>query len=345
MVEYTYAFYKKIAETARRSARHIVPTVLAYTEPKSVIDIGCGTGTWLSVFEENGIADFLGVDGDFVPKELLEIPTSRYVAFDLTRPFNCGRRFDLVISLEVAEHLPSHCAASFIASLVRLGPVVLFSAAIPGQGGTHHINEQWQDYWAELFAKQNFVPVDFLRRQVWNNDEVAWWYAQNTLLFCKRDYLRSNKALMREFKRSVGYPLSLVHPRKFAEVHWNYKLEKAVRELGRIISTAAPFILVDNGEAVDLFAERGQPIPFPGHEGQFNGRPTDDRAAIAEFERLRPDAEYLVIVHSAFWWLTSYAHWYDYVRSSCELLSESDCLHVYDLRKHSKVHLGMKGQA
>jgi 2-polyprenyl-3-methyl-5-hydroxy-6-metoxy-1,4-benzoquinol methylase len=182
MVEYDQAFYKKIAETARRSARQIVPTVLAYIEPKSVIDIGCGTGTWLSVFCENGITEILGVDGDFVPKGMLEIPSAQYVAFDLKHPFQCARRFDLVVSLEVAEHLPSHCAASFVASLVRLGPAVLFSAAIPGQGGTHHINEQWQDYWAELFTRHDYLPIDCVRREVWNNSEVAWWYSQNTLL-------------------------------------------------------------------------------------------------------------------------------------------------------------------
>ena len=75
-MEYDRAFFKKLAETARRSARHIVPIVLARIEPKSVIDVGCGTGTWLSVFEENGIADFLGIDGAFVPKEMLEISTT-----------------------------------------------------------------------------------------------------------------------------------------------------------------------------------------------------------------------------------------------------------------------------
>src|SRR5262245_51551080 len=100
MVDYDQAFHKKLAETSRRSARHIVPIVLTYTHAKSVIDIGCGTGSWLSIFNECGVSDVIGVDQE-VPKELLEIPAARYVTFDLTQPFNCARRFDLVISLEV----------------------------------------------------------------------------------------------------------------------------------------------------------------------------------------------------------------------------------------------------
>jgi 2-polyprenyl-3-methyl-5-hydroxy-6-metoxy-1,4-benzoquinol methylase len=177
MVDYNQAFYRTISETGRRSASHIVPAVLRYIKARSVIDIGCGTGTWLSVFAENGVTDFVGVDAHTLSRDLLEIPAERYVSFDLAASYHSDRRFDLVVSLEVAEHLPSHCAASFIDSLVRLGPAVLFSAAVPGQGGTHHVNEQWQDYWAELFVRHNYVPIDCVRKTVWDNDEVAWWYS------------------------------------------------------------------------------------------------------------------------------------------------------------------------
>src|SRR4051812_45321200 len=113
-MDYDRAFYERIAQTSRRSARVVVPLVLRLLSPKSVIDFGCGIGTWLSVFEENGIDDYLGVDGDYFPLEMLEIVQGSYVSFDLTRPYTCHRRFDLVVSLQVAEHLPCHCAAAFV---------------------------------------------------------------------------------------------------------------------------------------------------------------------------------------------------------------------------------------
>ena len=331
-MSYDWAFYEKIAESARRSAHEVVPIILDYISPRSVIDVGCGTGTWLSVFSSKGVTDFLGVDAESVPMGLLEIPVSRYVTFDLSIPFSYARRFDLVVSLEVAEHLPSQIAHSFVESLVRLGPAVLFSAAIPGQGGTCHINEQWPTYWSELFARHSYVPVDFLRRKVWCNPQVSWWYSQNMILFCAREYLNQNRALMEEFKSS-GQPLPLVHPRKLAELDWNYKTEKAARELRNLIRTDAAFILVDNGKTLDVFENYPFAIPFPEHEGEFNGAPPNDRVALAEFERLRTNAEYLVVLHSAFDWLTYYPQWYSAIRTSCKLLSLSECLMVYDVQK------------
>src|SRR6185436_3241542 len=120
-------------------------------------------------------------------------------------------RFDLVVCLEVAEHLPSEHAKPFVESLVRLAPAVLFSAAIPGQGGTHHINERWQDYWAALFNSYDYVPIDCIRRVVWQTRDVSWWYSQNCLLYCDRGLVSSNDALAAEYKSGLGLPLNLVH--------------------------------------------------------------------------------------------------------------------------------------
>lgn len=132
---YTEQFYIDQRKSSRRSANEIVPLVLELIQPKSVIDVGCGVGAWLSVFRECGIEDILGVDGNWVDKNMLEIPENRFLVFDLTTPVLMNRHFDLVVSLEVAEHLPSECAEIFIDSLTRLGPTILFSAAIPFQGG------------------------------------------------------------------------------------------------------------------------------------------------------------------------------------------------------------------
>lgn len=212
---YTKSFYEEVRNGSTRSAEVIVPLVLQLLPVRSVLDVGCGDGSWLSVFRKLGVDDILGIDGDYVTPDLLQIPQDRFRAVDLTKPFSLGRVFDLAISLEVAEHLPADCASVFVGSLTRLAPLVLFSAAIPLQGGNHHINEQWPDKWAGLFRDNDYLPVDFVRKRVWQNDSVDWWYAQNTLLFAQANLLESNAALKAEFERTNLNQLCLVHPKRY----------------------------------------------------------------------------------------------------------------------------------
>jgi SAM-dependent methyltransferase len=193
----------------------IVPLVVERLRPRSVVDVGCGLGTWLAVFMENGVADVTGVDGDYVYSSRLEIPAERFVAHDLSTPLSLDRRFDLAVSLEVAEHLPADRAAIFVGSLTALAPFVLFSAAIPLQGGTNHVNEQWPEYWAALFGHRGFLPVDCVRREVWGDENVEWWYAQNTLLFVEEGRLASPPDGGRPFERTPFSQLALVHPRQY----------------------------------------------------------------------------------------------------------------------------------
>jgi hypothetical protein len=163
----------------------------------------------------------LGVDGDYVDERALEIPRGRFLAHDLGRPLELARRFDLVVSLEVAEHLPPEPAESFVASLTTLGPIVLFSAAIPGQGSTSHLNEQWLSYWAQLFATRGYVHVDCLRRRLWHDESGAPWYAQNALLYVTPDYLARDEALARLHDPREPEPLALVHQTRYLEwVEW-----------------------------------------------------------------------------------------------------------------------------
>jgi len=116
--------------------------------------------------QKTALQTFSASDGDFVPKDALEIPADRYVSFDLTRTYNSMRRFDLVVSLEVAEHLPTQWAGFFRSSgSCDLARRCCFPRTIPGQGGTHHVNEQWQDYWANLFLRHDYVPIDDLGKR------------------------------------------------------------------------------------------------------------------------------------------------------------------------------------
>ncbi len=216
---YTKDYYKDIQENSRRSAKEIVPLILELIHPMSVIDVGCGVGTWLSVFKECGVRDIMGVDGDHIDKKMLQIPQERFLSFDLSEPLRMDRQFDLVVSLEVAEHLPSKCAERFVDSLVRLGPVILFSAAIPFQGGVHHINEQWPDYWVKYFQQKEYVVIDCIREKVWQDTNVEMWYAQNILMFVRQDYLKNHPLLKKGVENTAISQLSIVHPKKYLALH------------------------------------------------------------------------------------------------------------------------------
>jgi 2-polyprenyl-3-methyl-5-hydroxy-6-metoxy-1,4-benzoquinol methylase len=139
--------------TSLQSAREVIPLVRHYYDPASVVDVGCGGGSWLSVFHELGIRDIYGLDGDWANTDDLLIPSALFQETDFLKPFRLSRTFDLVVCLEIAEHIQKSSAPVLIESLTHLGPVILFSAAIPDQGGVDHVNEQWPEYWARLFGR------------------------------------------------------------------------------------------------------------------------------------------------------------------------------------------------
>lgn len=224
---YSTEFYQSVQAASRRSAEEVVPIVLELIQPQSVVDVGCGTGTWLAVFQQHGVEDVLGIDGDYVDRQLLEIPTANFLPYDLTTPLTLDRPFDLAISLEVGEHLPLDRAATFVASLTQLAPVILFSAAIPFQGGENHINEQWLNFWATLFQAQGYVAIDAIRNRIWQNENVDFWYAQNILMFARFDYLalESSSRLKQQFENTKLSQLAIVHPKKYLEVVEQYLAE------------------------------------------------------------------------------------------------------------------------
>lgn len=215
MAFYSERFYAGIGPGSRSSAQVVLPIVFGLLAPSRVADIGCGSGTWLAACRELGARRILGVDGDWVSGSVLQIPAEDFRAADLRQSLDIAETFDLVISVEAAEHLPEARAASFVAELVGLGKAVLFSGAIPRQGGDRHINEQWQGYWANLFAQHGYAAVDCVRPVVWSDPRVDYWYAQNVLLYVAEDLLRSNPALQRAHERTNPGQLSVVHPQLF----------------------------------------------------------------------------------------------------------------------------------
>lgn len=179
---YGEGFYSLSDRSAAAGAAAILPLLGAVLRIRSVADFGCSTGAWLAGWREAGVADLQGVDGPWVTSFRLE-PSVFRVA-DLASPLDLGRTFDLAQSLEVAEHLPPQAAATLVATLARHAPLVLFSAAPPGQGGENHINEQPYDYWRALFAAHGFRLYDFVRPQV-RHTRIAPWYRFNTLLYAR----------------------------------------------------------------------------------------------------------------------------------------------------------------
>ena len=331
---YDENFYQDLRGRARSSAREIVPLVQELLAPKSVVDIGCGVGSWLSVWREFGVSDVFGVDGAYVKKEMLEIPSEQFLPFDLTQALPLERKFDLAMSLEVAEHLPDENAADFVASLTKLSSVILFSAAIPHQGGTHHVNEQWPEYWAKLFAAHDYVALDCLRSRVWQNEKVEWFYAQNLFLFVARDFLNSHENL-KQFATQSNL-LALVHPQKYlAQIEWSDRLQQTLLELHDISARDEALILVDEDQLRWIVQTVRRTIPFPEMNEHYGGAPIDSTSALLELKRLREinsDARFLVFAWPAFWWLDYYQEFAKFLRVSFLQIVENERLIIFDLQ-------------
>jgi SAM-dependent methyltransferase len=183
--------------------REVVPLLFEMLHPASVLDVGCGIGTWLKAFEEIGVSEYVGLDGNHVDKRLLKIPEDKFVTQDFLTSWQLDRRFDLVLSLEVAEHLPQSASDLFVQMLVNHGDQIIFSAAVPGQGGQNHLNEQWLSYWQEKFEAHGYYFHDTIRPLIWNNEKIQWWYRQNMFLISK--------------KTSSKQILNAIHPDLFSE--------------------------------------------------------------------------------------------------------------------------------
>jgi SAM-dependent methyltransferase len=208
---YDDRFYDAKEEDVARSARVVVPLVLDLVQPRRVVDVGCGRGGWLSVFRELGVEHVRGLDGAHVDRERLLIDPAAFTAVDLAKPFEIDGSFDLALCLEVAEHLPPAAGPHLVGALVRAAPVVLFSAAVPGQGGTRHVNERWPRYWHDLFAEHGYVRSDAIRRTVCYDQRVKWWYRQNVTLYAATVGAAKFPALQAELEREQSPPLEWVH--------------------------------------------------------------------------------------------------------------------------------------
>ena len=206
---YSESFHLLRHQETSYAAERIISILLRHIpDISSAVDVGCGVGTFLSTLNEHGIESILGLDGDWVDNSMLVISRNNFRTTDLTRPPDLGRTYDLAICLEVAEHLAPENEQSFMGWLCRLSDCILFSAAVPMQGGVHHVNEAWQSYWAHLFAVHGFRYIDLIRPLIWEDQAIPFWYRQNTLVYVKEGGLRA----VDQSSLPLPLPLDLIHP-------------------------------------------------------------------------------------------------------------------------------------
>lgn len=219
---YVHDTYGSYISGSERSAAIVAGLLVPMLSPASVLDVGCGTGGWVEAFRAAGVSEVHGVDGPWSPadKTLREGEFTRwnFEAGDPAGPALPRERYDLVTSLEFVEHIDESRADAVADFLASKGDVLLISAAIPLQGGQHHVNERWPEYWTAKFAKRGFRPFDAMRLALWDNPEVASWYRQNMILYfregCMPDAVRNwGEALA---LKALESPRAMVHPELFA---------------------------------------------------------------------------------------------------------------------------------
>ena len=228
---YDAAFYANQKAGSLASAEIVLNAIKPLlSEVRSVLDIGCGAGGWLrTAAGAFPGAQVFGVDHPNVPHSEMFIAPECFAGRDLSAPIDLERRFDLVISLEVAEHIDPDKADLFIDILTRHGEKVLFSAATPNQGGTGHVNEQWPFYWADKFAARGLRCYDIVRPLIWDEDDVASWYKQNIILY-------GPEALAGEFAAQEDWDgRAMVHPGL-----WMRKTEPFSARLSRAVQGRKP---------------------------------------------------------------------------------------------------------
>ena len=202
---------------------------------KSVIDVGCGVGTWLHTAKELGAEQIMGIEGQWLDIEkFAKVSPEQIKRSDLNQPIPIQSQFDLLISLEVAEHLTPERAEHFIEELCSLAPLILFSGAVPGQRDKTHQNEQWPSYWAEKFSNHGFKAYDAIRWRIWNDTNIPYWYRQNPIVYA-HESLELPKHIQQTETQS---PAAVVHP-DFMAVREDISFGQTLKMMGHTLKKSA----------------------------------------------------------------------------------------------------------
>jgi SAM-dependent methyltransferase len=211
VTKYDETFYSERHIKTLHFARRLAAIIVDKFSPSSAVDVGCGVGTVLASLKVLGCGTVLGLEGPWLDITSAVLNDEELKLIDLETPFKLDRTFDIAISLEVAEHLYEGSATPFVKKLCKLSDIVIFSAAIPGQGGVNHFNEQWQAYWAQKFTEHGYFAFDLVRPLIWADVAIPLWYKQNTVVYM------SSRAVLRfptleKYRVNQLTNLNLVHP-------------------------------------------------------------------------------------------------------------------------------------
>jgi SAM-dependent methyltransferase len=326
-LDYSSEYYSLLHDGSGTSAKAVVPVVLELVRPANVVDLGCGTGAWLAEFKRQGVQDVLGVDGPHVSIDQLEIKPTEFLVADLSRPLRLRIKFDLAMALEVAEHLQEEHAEEFVESLTQLADVVLFSAAIPHQGGEHHVNEQWPAYWSERFAFHDFVALDPFRGMLWERSDVDWWYAQNLVLYVRLDKIARYPWVSETAERGIP---TLIHPSNYLQQAWRNRVMRVAVEIASATRPGETIVLADENRFGSLYLPERFVRPFIERNGVYFGPPTDADEAISQLIRMKNEgASYFAVGWPAFWWLDHYKKLTAFLDARCHSVLNNEHVIVY----------------
>lgn len=186
----------EVHDAASRSSTVIARSIAADIAPRvqKVIDVGCGTGVLLEELRTRG-CEVCGIEYSDAALAQCRARGLRVVKCNLeTDELLIADKFDLAVSMEVAEHLPERAAGHFIELLCGLADTIVFTAASPGQGGTDHVNEQPASYWIDMFARCGFgheTNVAASWREQWRlSGSVQRCYYENLMVFYRESQAR-----------------------------------------------------------------------------------------------------------------------------------------------------------
>jgi len=233
--DFDYSYHQPSPDGVRAA----LPVMFADSVPQSLLDVGCGTGTWIRAALDLGIDDVLGVDGDELASNQLLFPRGKYRRQNLEHSFDLGRKFEIAICLEVGEHLEEEYARVLVTSLVQHADLVYFSAACPGQAGPGHINCQWPAYWQRMFNAEGYVCDDSVRWRLWDLTALEFWYRQNLFLARRAPERAGREPRIRPVIHPQMLELGNGCPVDDLRSRWRNSIEAGSQSVGWYLSTTA----------------------------------------------------------------------------------------------------------
>ena len=236
--KYLKEYYSRHRSLTLSSAKKIIKLFPDYFDPKSILDIGCGSGEWILAFQNQyPLCKLTGIDGHWIKSDELISKSNDFIVADLNSGLPVeifDKKYDLISCLETITDLPKKKGEHLIHQLCKITNLCLFSSGTPIQTHGPHKNRQWQSYWHNLFEKNGFKALDFIRSATWNDSEVGPWYSQNCFLFVEKSWLEDNPR-WQNLSLNQENPIDVVHPMIVPPLIQNMKLKKWLKILPRVL--------------------------------------------------------------------------------------------------------------